>query len=120
VKYERRTPCGSCPYRKDVPAGLWHRAEFENLLRHDANEFAGSTFGCHEGRNKPRDEQDTCIGWLLDQRSRGYPSIQLRMRLMMAPGAGAQAKEAHADGMRLYPSIAAMCRANGVRVRRAP
>lgn len=27
----RKTPCASCPYRKDVPSGVWEASEYEKL-----------------------------------------------------------------------------------------
>lgn len=119
MKADAREPCKTCPYRKDVPPKTWHRSEFENLLRQDANEAAGATFGCHQTNRMPRDSQSLCIGWLLDQRERNCPSIQLRLLLMKDDAAAVQMEESHPPtGVDLYPSINAMCRANGVRPRR--
>jgi hypothetical protein len=117
MNYDAREPCKTCPYRKDVPPKTWHRSEFENLLAQDRNEFGGAVFQCHQDRPKPAEERGFCIGWLLDQRARGLRSIQLRLHLIKGgEAAGKQIQEAHAPaGVKLYPSIAAMCRANGVR-----
>ncbi|GKT20173.1 hypothetical protein ADUPG1_011681 [Aduncisulcus paluster] len=56
-----KVPCGSCPYRKDVPAGIWAREEYEKLPRYDAETWAQppGVFMCHQ--------QDGCIcgGWLM-------------------------------------------------------
>jgi hypothetical protein len=113
----RTEPCATCPYRKSAPRALWHRSEFENLAQQDANEFSGHTFGCHSDKKKP--EQEFCVGWLLDQLRRGVPSIQLRFSLMKRPKVvnNLDALEDNLDAY--YESIAAMCRANGVRLRRS-
>lgn len=31
-----RRPCGGCPYRRDVPSGVWERSEYEKLPDYDA------------------------------------------------------------------------------------
>lgn len=116
MRFTTAVPCRSCPYRRDVPVGTWHRAEFENLLAQDADGLGGHLFGCHATRKLP--EQDVCAGWLLDQRRRGVPSIQLRLALVGSHEARALLQVASPPpGVELYPSIAAMCRANGVRAR---
>ena len=55
----RSRPCPSCPYRRDVPSGIWHESEYAKLIRYDAE--TGSQppemFHCHQ-----RDEQ-ICAGW---------------------------------------------------------
>lgn len=60
-----KTPCGSCPYRRDVPSGVWAREEYEKLPAYDGEIIdqlragAGSLFMCHQ--------RDGCLcgGWLL-------------------------------------------------------
>jgi len=119
MNHDAREPCKTCPYRKDVPRGIWTKDEYRNLLAQDRNEFRGATFLCHQGRKLPAEEQGFCVGWLLDQRTRGISSIQLRIHLMMnkdRDAANRQLKDIRPpSGVKLYPSIAAMCRANGVR-----
>lgn len=114
MNFDRRSPCTSCPYRKDAPLHLWDLAEFESLLANDRNEMTGAVYQCHEGRKQPDEERRPCMGWMLDQKRRNVPSIQLRMLLMRNAEACAAFNEAHA-GAKLFASIAAMCRANGVR-----
>jgi hypothetical protein len=115
MKFDRFTPCPSCPYRTDAPRGLWHADEFLNLLRSERDQI-GAVFGCHEGNKLPTDQRRLCIGWLLDQRKRRCPSIALRMLLIQHEGALNVLERAHSRGMKLYPSLQAMCRANGVHV----
>lgn len=117
MRWDNRTPCASCPYRKDVPTGTWHVSEFENLLANDADPVAGGVFGCHKWRHRPKDERRLCIGWLLDQQRRGMPSIQLRllgMRHQRDDEAMALFDEANDGGFDLYETLQAMCAANGV------
>lgn len=56
-----KNPCGSCPYRKDVAPGIWHRDEYAKLPPYDAD-TPSQPFGlfmCHQ--------RDGCIcgAWLL-------------------------------------------------------
>ena len=59
-----KRPCGTCPYRKDVPSGIWDRSEYEKLLSYDGETgeqlMKGGTplFFCHQ--------RDGCLcgGWL--------------------------------------------------------
>lgn len=57
-------PCASCPYRKDVPSGVWARNEYEKLPAYDGGTLeqflneAVAMFNCHQ--------QDgyLCAGWV--------------------------------------------------------
>lgn len=55
-----KRPCGSCPYRKDVPSGVWERHEYEKLPAYDNETWAQplGVFMCHQ-----RDGH-VCAGWL--------------------------------------------------------
>jgi hypothetical protein len=112
--WDIREPCASCPYRKDVPVETWHRSEFEGVMANAQDEMRGAVFGCHKYRNRPKEEHRPCVGWFLDQKANGMPSIQLRL-LGMTGGAEAVEflKEAHDGGHDLYSSIEEMCEANG-------
>lgn len=112
--FDNETPCAQCPYRKDAPLKLWDRVEFENLLEQDADPIRGHVFGCHKHRHQPKRERRPCVGWLLDQKKRGIPSIQLRLMLMKSEVARKHFARIHSKGLKLFRSIQAMCRANGV------
>lgn len=57
-------PCGTCPYRRDVPAGLWDASEYAKLPRYDGSTMdqllAGGTglFFCHQN------DGHLCAGWV--------------------------------------------------------
>jgi hypothetical protein len=59
-----KAPCKSCPYRKDVPSGVWHEDEYDKLPTYDGEIIeqlvAGGTgiFLCHQQDN------NLCAGWL--------------------------------------------------------
>lgn len=53
-------PCGSCPYRRDVPAGIWDASEYHKLARYDGDTMGQdpSLFLCHQQDGK------LCAGWV--------------------------------------------------------
>ena len=55
-----KVPCGSCPYRKDVPSGIWHPDEYRKLIEYDRDtgEQPMALFMCHQ-----RDD-NLCAGWV--------------------------------------------------------
>ncbi len=58
----RDTPCGSCPYRKDCPSGVWDQSEYEKLTDYDKMTALQPVpvFMCHSNR----DDSTLCRGWL--------------------------------------------------------
>lgn len=57
-------PCGSCPYRQDVPSGVWSKSEYDKLPEYDLPtiEQPTSVFLCHQ---QDRDSSGirACGGW---------------------------------------------------------
>lgn len=57
-------PCGSCPYRRDVPGGVWDASEYLKLPKYDGGTvdqfLKGGTglFFCH------RNDGHLCAGWV--------------------------------------------------------
>lgn len=74
-------PCLSCPYRCDVPSGVWSADEYEKLPQYDAETYAQphGMFQCHQN-----DGQDTqarmCAGWVA---CHGYELLSLRLAVSM-------------------------------------
>lgn len=58
-------PCESCPYRRDVPSGIWDRSEYEKLRAYD--EDTGSQplglFQCHQN-DGDSEKARMCAGWV--------------------------------------------------------
>lgn len=55
-----KSPCGSCPYRKDVPSGVWAPEEYEKLPLYDGpliTQPVGAFF-CHQQDGR------LCAGWV--------------------------------------------------------
>ena len=55
-----KNPCGSCPYRRDVPSGVWERDEYDKLPKYDGQtwEQSPAVFMCHQR------DGNLCAGWL--------------------------------------------------------
>lgn len=59
----RKSPCPSCPYRRDVPSGVWHPEEYARLAAYDGDMAAQARAGalglfmCHQADGK------LCAGW---------------------------------------------------------
>lgn len=65
IKGPAPRPCESCPYRLDVPSGIWAREEYEKLPRYDADTMSqpSGLFLCHQtGADDPHSR--LCAGWV--------------------------------------------------------
>jgi hypothetical protein len=58
-----RRPCGTCPYRRDVPSGVWAASEYEKLRAYDwpTMEQPPAVFLCHQQNRDTADR--VCAGW---------------------------------------------------------
>jgi hypothetical protein len=56
----RPQPCKSCPYRRDVPSGIWAAEEYDLLPSYDCDTpyQPPTPFGCHQASGH------LCSGWL--------------------------------------------------------
>ncbi len=60
----RPRPCASCPYRRDVPSGIWAESEYDKLPKFDGTtteQAAAGVFGvflCHQA------DGHLCSGWV--------------------------------------------------------
>ena len=58
-------PCQSCPYRRDVPSGVWAASEYAKLAAYDRETAAqpAEMFLCHQ--DAPNTAQSrVCAGWV--------------------------------------------------------
>lgn len=55
-----RAPCASCPYRKDVPSGIWSTEEYDKIIPFDNETWMQPprVFMCHQA------DGCLCRGWL--------------------------------------------------------
>lgn len=60
IKPPAKNPCGSCPYRRDVPSGVWSEEEYDKLPTYDGetHEQPPSVFMCHQ------QDGSLCAGWV--------------------------------------------------------
>ena len=56
----RAKPCASCPYRRNVPSGVWHPDDYAKLPAYDRDTMdqPANAFMCHQG------DGCVCSGWL--------------------------------------------------------
>lgn len=71
-----KQPCGTCPYRKDVPAGIWSAEEYAKLPGYDGEtwEQSPNLFMCHQ--------RDGCLcgGWLMTHDREHLLALRLNWR----------------------------------------
>jgi len=55
-----KNPCGTCPYRRDVPSGVWAEEEYAKLPEYDkpTGEQPLGLFHCHQQDGR------LCAGWV--------------------------------------------------------
>lgn len=58
-------PCESCPYRRDVAAGIWAFEEYQKLRAYDAptGEQPTAVFQCHQ-TDRDSATRRMCAGWV--------------------------------------------------------
>ena len=109
MKWDTKTPCKSCPYRKDAKLGFWHAQEFIDLLHNDEDGgFTAPLYGCHGSAKQA--EPSICAGWLLDQKGR-MENIQLRLALLQSQEAR-DCFDAVSCDVELYGSLREMVMVN--------
>lgn len=96
----RKTPCASCPYRANVPSGIWHPSEYQKLPLYDRDTFDQPTalFHCHQ------QDGTLCAGWVAVH---GYELLALRIGV----SAGTVAADVfdYTTTVPLHPSGTAAC-----------
>lgn len=58
-------PCISCPYRRDVPSGVWHPEDYAKLALYDVptGDQPTALFLCHQN-DHDADRTRVCAGWV--------------------------------------------------------
>lgn len=73
-----KRPCGSCPYRRDVPSGIWAAEEYAKLPAYDRETWAQppGLFMCHQ--------KDGCLcgGWLAAHGTRKLLALRIHAHLL--------------------------------------
>ncbi len=103
-KFECTSPCANCPYRKDAPLAHWAQEEFEKVLNAET-EMMGAVFMCHKQNGS------ACIGFVMNQDERDFPSIALRVDLIKN-----KVNREYLDSLscksEMFESVEEMCEAN--------
>ncbi len=98
-------PCGQCPWRRDVPVGVFP-AEAYRISAPTAYDMAASTFACHMAG---REGLSTCAGFALRHRDHN-----MVFRLAGLMGKTQRLQAVTDGGLPLYPTYREMAVANGV------
>lgn len=104
VHAHRRKPCRECPWRMDVPPGVFPPDAFRESAP-TAYDSALGTFGCHMNKLTAT---ATCAGFLLRH---GENNIGVRLALS---GERINLDEVDDGGLPIYPSYREMAISNGV------
>lgn len=90
-------PCASCPYRVDVPSGVWHEDEYAKLPPYDEPTPCQPTgvFLCHQVNGR------ACAGWA------GCHDMTHNLAIRIAESTGDMTPE-HADEIRDYTTDVAL------------
>jgi len=77
----RKEPCSTCPYRLDVPSGVWAHETYELLRPYDlpTADQPMRLFGCHAT------PEHLCHGWAVVHTTRGNEFDLLSLRLHGIP-----------------------------------
>lgn len=70
-----KAPCVSCPYRRDVPSGIWSEGEYAKLVEYDGPTMVQSPklFDCHQK------DGNLCAGWVA---THGHHLLALRLNFL--------------------------------------
>lgn len=79
----RTQPCETCPYRRDVPSGVWSAEEYAKLPNYDkpTGEQPPAVFFCHTSSDF------VCNGWAnvhAKNPARGFEPLGLRFALIFS------------------------------------
>ncbi len=75
-----KAPCKSCPYRQDVPSGVWSADEYDKLPSYDGSVIdqlqsgAAGLFMCHQ------QDGNLCAGWLASHGPENLLALRLHGR----------------------------------------
>jgi len=90
----RSNPCSACPYRCDVPSGVWSYEEYEKLRDYDnpTMDQPFAYFACHAT------PEHLCSGWAVVHTSRGHEYDLLSLRMIGYPDIPATTVELFSSG----------------------
>lgn len=94
----RSQPCSACPYRRDVPSGLWAAEDYDKMPPYDAPTMKQpmAAFRCHATPDH------LCHGWAVVHSNRGHDRELLALRLLEFQGG--EVIDVPASGVPLFES----------------
>ncbi|MFC9872691.1 DUF6283 family protein [Nocardia salmonicida] len=98
-------PCVSCPYRRDVPSGVWDFAEYEKLRAYDGDMSvqAPQLFQCHQ-TDADSTRRRMCAGWVGCHGGRQLLAIRLALIQDRISGQTFEVAGAYESGAPLFAS----------------
>ena len=107
-----RRPCSSCPWRVDAPRSYWDPQHFVSIFR-NCQDDGLHTMLCHKSVALPKAERGDipCQGWI---RVMGFDAIGVR--LLVLRGRATHEEVEDKAGPKLFPTFAAMMRANKIKL----
>lgn len=82
-KWQMNKQCAECPWRKDVPTGVFPPERFEHLRKSIEQGF-GAMFACHKS---PEEDKKACVGYVMNQvREEGDGPQNFHLRLAISRG----------------------------------
>lgn len=106
-------PCGSCPYRADVPSGVWAAEEYAKLVEYDNETWdqPHGVFMCHQQDGR------ICAGWCAVHDMDHSMAIRLAAATGQLAGDELDAVLEYQTDIRLYPDGASAAAAGLVALR---
>ncbi len=101
-----RRPCACCPWRVDAPRGYWDPSHFVEIWS-GCQDDGAHPMACHGSTAR---KYVPCQGWV---RVLGYEAIGVRLAVMTGQVSSTEVEDD--GGPVLFPTFAAMLRAEGIR-----
>ncbi|WP_081343410.1 DUF6283 family protein [Mycobacteroides chelonae] len=98
-------PCASCPYRLDVPSGIWAREQYTKLIAYDRPTWdqPPNLFLCHQ-TSADDDRARLCAGWV---GCHGDELLALRLPQPSLTDADRASAQTYASAIPLFPNATA-------------
>lgn len=107
-----RRPCSDCPWRVDAPREHWDPQHFVDIWS-SCQDDGTAVMLCHKATALPEPERSglVCQGWV---RVMGGEAIGVRLALLRGTVTVDELNDT--AGPKLFPSFAAMLKANGIKI----
>ena len=105
-----RRPCSNCPWRVDAPRNYWDPQHFVEIWK-NCQDDGLNTMLCHKSNALPEEDRGDipCQGWI---RVMGFDAIGVRLLVMRGHATFEEVEDK--AGPKLFPTFAAMMKANKI------